>query len=577
MNKLSAVRRARALALAAPVALVLALPEPAAAVEQKLTAADGAGRDQLGLSVAIDGDTAVVGAPAPSTFSEVGGKGAVYVFTRSGGSWTQTAKLTASDGAAGDGFGYSVAIDGDTIVAGAPFDHVAGANYLHQGSAYTFARTGAAARTETAKMTASDGADGDQLGGSVAIEGDTIVAGAHFDDIGATADHGSVYTFARTGAAARTETAKLTASDGATGDLLGGSVAVEGDAIVAGAPGHDFGANPDQGSVYTFARTGAAARSETAELTASDGDGGDQFGVSVAIEGDTIVAGAPFDNVGANVYQGSAYTFARTGTAARTETAKLTASDGAATELLGGSVAIAGDTILAGASQDDVGANADQGSASIFLASAPSPPAPIPPPVESPPCDATAAQAGKRLDGGGGRDRLSGTPKRDEIHGRAGQDRIDGGPGADCLYGDENKDHIFGGSENDVLDGGAGNDYLDGKDGNDVVSGGSGADIVIGGVGDDQMHGDGGNDFLTDGSRGHNVYDGGEGRDTIVSWQGQRDSVSCGPGVDVAYVDRYDRVSRNCETIRRLESRKGNPLKGHAVPLARAASGPAIS
>ena len=102
---------------------------------------------------------------------------------------------------------------------------------------------------------------------------------------------------------------KLTASDGAGLDFLGISVAIEGDTIVAGAPGDDVGANLDQGSAYTFARTGAATRTETAKLTASDGQQGTVLGVSVAIDGDTILAGAPLDHVGGNPEQGSASVF----------------------------------------------------------------------------------------------------------------------------------------------------------------------------------------------------------------------------------------------------------------------------
>ena len=328
----------------------------AEALEQKLIASDGQPNDFLGSSVAVDGDTAVVGASGDD-----GQKGAVYVFTRSGDSWTQTAKLTASDGAAEDQLGTSVAVDGDTIVAGA-YGHNVGAND-NQGAVYTFARTGAAVRQETATLTASDGAGGDQLGLSVAVDGDTIVAGAPFDD-GANANQGSAYTFARTGGD-RTQTARLTASDGAAEDQLGRSVAVDGDTIVAGAP-FDDAPNPAQGSVYTFARTGLAARLETAKLTTSDGAATDFLGFSVAVEGDTIVAGALRDDVGANDSQGAVYTFARAGLAARQETAKLTASDGAAADLLGVSVAVEGNTIVAGALRDDIGANADQGSAYTF-------------------------------------------------------------------------------------------------------------------------------------------------------------------------------------------------------------------
>ncbi len=334
-----------------------------------LTASDGVGAENLGYSVGIDGDTIVAGA----TNDDFGAdpeqnQGSVYTFARTGAAArTETAKLTASDGATGDTLGLSVAIDGDVIVAGAPEDKV-GSNFV-QGSVYTFARSGAAARTETAKLTASDGAAQERLGVSVAIEGDTIVAGAPNYVVGSNFAQGSVYTFARSGAAARTETATLTASDGAELDFLGSSVAIDGDTILAGAPDDDFGADPeqDQGSVYTYARTGAAARTETAKLTASQGAQDDRFGDSVAIDGDTILAGAPYDDVGANPDQGSIFTFARNGAAARTETAKLTASDGADYDDLGISVAIEGDTIVAGAIGDDLGVNEERGSASVFF------------------------------------------------------------------------------------------------------------------------------------------------------------------------------------------------------------------
>jgi hypothetical protein len=169
-------------------------------------------------------------------------------------------------------------------------------------------------------------------------------------------------------------------------------VALAGDTIAAGAPLDTVGANANQGSVYTFAAAGAAARTETAKLTATDGAASDELGLSVALAGDTIAAGAPLDTVGANTNQGSAYTFAATGAAARTETAKLASSDGAADDLFGVSVALAGDTIVAGAPLDDVAANADQGSASVFFAPAPTPPA-GPAPTTAPAAPASAPPA----------------------------------------------------------------------------------------------------------------------------------------------------------------------------------------
>ncbi|MEY2440662.1 MAG: hypothetical protein QOJ46_88 [bacterium] len=347
MSQSPARRIARGGGLAVALALFAAAPASAATLQQTLRAGDTLYASEFGTSVAIDGDTAVVGRPEYGF--TVQGPGSVYVFLRTGNTWTQTARLTASDGVPGDGLGSSVAIEGDTIVAGAQDDDFAGQS---EGSAYTFSRTGPAARTQTAKLTAADGAPGDRLGTAVEISGATIVAGAPGDAAGSALNQGSVYTFARAGAAARTQTAKLTASDGdGTYLALGTSVAIDGDLIVAGAPGDAIGANGFQGSVYVFAASGAAARSQTGKLTSSDGAAHDSFGWDVALEGDTIVAGAPNDNVTAapfNPEMGSAYTFARTGAAQRTETAKLTVAE-PRTENLGYSVAIAGDTIVAGA------------------------------------------------------------------------------------------------------------------------------------------------------------------------------------------------------------------------------------
>lgn len=345
--------RCAVLALLTGVVTILVATAPAQALEQKLVGSGGGSLDETGTSVAIDGNLAVVGAPGNAL-----GKGAVYVFTRSGNTWAQSGKLTASDGATSDRLGISVAIDGDTIVAGANGDDV-GVN-PEQGSVYTFASTGATARTQTAKLTVSDGAGSDSLGTSVAIDGDVIVAGAPNDDPSTTnTNQGALYTFARTGSN-RTETAKLTASDGAPSDALGFSVAVDGDTVVAGAPNNDAA----KGAAYTFASTGSPTRTQTAKLTASDAATGDRMAWSVDVDGDTIVAGAYIDDVGLTD-QGSVYTFARTGSN-RMQTAKLTASDGAASDQLGYAVAIQGDDIVAGANLDDVGTNGNQGSAYTF-------------------------------------------------------------------------------------------------------------------------------------------------------------------------------------------------------------------
>jgi uncharacterized protein (DUF2345 family) len=331
----------------------------------KLTASDGAANDYFGASVAISGDTVVVGAYGDDSY-----KGSAYVFVRPGGGWattsTYTARLTASDGAAGDQFGASVAISGDTVVVGAYYDDIGGKD--NQGSAYVFVRPGGGwvDMTETARLTASDGAAGDQFGASVAISGDTVVVGAPYDD----GYKGSAYVFVRPAgvwATTSTYTARLTASDRAANDYFGASVAISGDTVVVGAYGDDS----EKGSAYVFVRPvgGWVDMTETAKLTASDGEAGDRFGYSVAISGDTVVVGAYGDDIGSNADQGSAYVFVRPGggwVTTSTYTAKLTASDGAAEDYFGASVAISGDTVVVGALGDDIGSNADQGSAYIF-------------------------------------------------------------------------------------------------------------------------------------------------------------------------------------------------------------------
>jgi hypothetical protein len=253
------------------------------------------------------------------------------------------AKLTASDGAAQDGFGFSVAIDGNTVVVGAREDEDIGA---HSGSAYLFDTNG----QQTAKLTASDGASYDRFGHSVAIDGNTVVVGSIFDNDNGTSS-GSAYLFNTNGQ----QTAKLTASDSAAQDLFGFSVAIDGNTVVVGARGDDDN-GAHSGSAYLFDTNGQ----QTAKLTASDGAAGDRFGHSVAIDGNTVVVGSTFDDDNAT-NSGSAYLFDTNGQ----QTAKLTASDGAALDLFGRSVAVSGDTIVVGSSWDDDN-GASYGSAYVF-------------------------------------------------------------------------------------------------------------------------------------------------------------------------------------------------------------------
>ncbi len=340
----------------------------------ELTASDGAADDYLGVSVSISGNTVVAGAES----HEVGGhegQGAVYVYTKPASGWanaTQTAELTASDGAAGDYLGVAVAISGRTIVAGATGKSV-GSNE-RQGAVYVYAEPagGWANATQTAELTASDGAAGDRLGVRVAISGSTIVATSAEAEVGSHVNQGAAYVYTEPagGWANATQTAKLTSSDGASEDLFGYSVAVSGSTIVVGATRHEVGSDLKRGAVYVYTEPagGWANATQTAELTASDGAAEDELGESVSVSGSTIVAGSSRHTVGSHEHQGTVYVYSEpaNGWANATQTAELTTSDGEPDDYTGGSVAISGSTIVAGSPYHTVESHADEGTAYVY-------------------------------------------------------------------------------------------------------------------------------------------------------------------------------------------------------------------
>jgi len=315
---------------------------PASPVDPaKLLAADGASSDYFGYAVAIDGDTVVVGAYQDGDKGI--GSGSAYVFTRTGGTWTQQAKLVPADGAAYDRFGSAVAVDADTIVVGAYGDDDKG---TYSGSAYVFTRTGGT-WTQQAKLVPADGAASDYFGYAVAVDADTIVVGAYKDDDKGSAS-GSAYVFTRTGGT-WTQQAKLVPADGTAGDYFGFAVAVDADTIVVGAYGDDDKGDYS-GSAYVFTRTGGTW-TQQAKLVPADGAAYDDFGTAVAINANTIVVGAHKDD-DKGTDSGSVYVFVRTG-ATWAQQAKLTAPDGTAGDWFGRAVAVDGDTIVVGAPYDD--------------------------------------------------------------------------------------------------------------------------------------------------------------------------------------------------------------------------------
>ncbi|MEO6391404.1 MAG: FG-GAP-like repeat-containing protein [Pyrinomonadaceae bacterium] len=330
----------------------------------KLTAANGSADDNFGYSVAISGDTAVIGARSYSV--PAGNQGAAYIFVRNGTVWSQQQKLLASDSAAFDQFGHSVAISGDTVIVGARNDEVGGNN--GQGSTYIFVRNGTV-WSQQQKLTVLGGAAQDNFGASVAISGTTAMVGVSGDDVGADQAQGSAYVFTRSGTT-WTLQQELFASDGAAGDQFGNSVDVEtgfmsAASAIVGASHDDVNGVISQGSAYVFTRSGTTW-TEQQKLVAGDGALNDEFGDSVALSGGTAIIGAYLDDVGSTVNQGSAYVFTRTGGTTWNQRQKLFAFDANAGDSFGSSVAISGTVAIVGASDDDVLGISDRGSAQIF-------------------------------------------------------------------------------------------------------------------------------------------------------------------------------------------------------------------
>jgi hypothetical protein len=373
--------------------------------QAKLIPSDAAVLDRFGSSVALFGNTALIGARDDTT-TAARGAGSAYVFTRSGVAWSQQAKLTASDAAYNDYFGVSVALFGDTALVGAHYDDTDAAG--DGGSAYVFTRSGSE-WIQQAKLEADDATSGDHFGISVALSGDTALVGAYQDDVGGYRSSGSAYIFTRSGTE-WSQQAKLTSDtpstsiyfglsvalseqtalvgapgdrsgsayvfkwngsewlqqaelisvDAAFGSELGTSVALSGDTALLGAPEDDTSAGQETGSAYIFQRSGATW-SQQARLTAADGRPRDRFGKAVALSGDTALVGTPYETTPV----GTISVFVRSGTV-WAQQALLSLGDSAAYDKFGTSVAISGDTALVGAPFDDTAAGIDTGTAYVF-------------------------------------------------------------------------------------------------------------------------------------------------------------------------------------------------------------------
>jgi hypothetical protein len=315
--------------------------------QAQLIASDPREMALFGWSVAVDGDTAVVGSP-----DIFGGTGAAYVFVNTEQGWSLQQKLTASGSTSGDGFGLSVAISGDTIVVGTPYDND---SFDTEGSVYVFARNGEVWSVQQ-KLTADDPRSNLQFGVTVAISGETLAVGSGGDAGGAFAA-GAAYVFSRS-ETGWSQQQKLIADDAASGDFFAYmSIAIDGDTIVVGAPGDDDD-GLESGSTYVFERERTAWSQRQKLTAAADARSGALFGYAVAIRDKTIVVGSPYD-----LSSGAAYLFAKRG---RVWEARQRLRGTDPFGFFGGSAAVGDHAILIGA-ETGVTTGNNLGTAYVFV------------------------------------------------------------------------------------------------------------------------------------------------------------------------------------------------------------------
>jgi hypothetical protein len=331
-----------------------------------LTVAHGSAGDNFGAAVAIAGNTIAVSSPLLTSGSNTH-QGAVYLFTRPAGGWSAirhpSGRLVPSDQAAADAFGTSLAARGHTIVVGSP-GHVVGQHY-QQGAVYIFIRPSfgwQSRNTETTELTATNGIPFSRLGISVAISGHTVVAGSPFDIVNKHPSQGSAAIFVESPQGWRhtTETARLTARGGAQGDSFGYAVAIAGGTVAVGAPGRTVGGNSKQGTMYVFSRASSGWRDsqQSATLTVVPGVKSAFFGAGVAATNRFVIgSGYGVDSVfprPSGGWHGHLH-----------QHSQLTGAN--AFDRLGDAIATSGRKIIAGAPTQPVNRHAYQGAAYVFI------------------------------------------------------------------------------------------------------------------------------------------------------------------------------------------------------------------
>ncbi|MBC7850244.1 MAG: hypothetical protein H7Y31_10935 [Chitinophagaceae bacterium] len=329
---------------------------------QPVADATGAVSDLFGMSVSIDNNFAIVGAPLAKVGENFFEAGSASIYQYNGNSWVFMQKITDPAGQNGDHFGISVSISGNYAIIGAYQDNVGAINADH-GSACVFQYNGSS-WVFMQKIVDPGGAANDQFGRSVAISGNHCVIGAHLDDFGAMIDKGSA-SFFRYNGTNWILTQKSADPAGGGGDKFGTSVSMSGNNVVIGAFEDGIGSAAYQGSVTVYHYNGTTGWDLVQTITDANGAGGDNFGVSVSIAGNYFVVGSYNDDVGANTNQGSAFIYRFDG-ATWVLMQQLTDPIGVAGDLFGYSVSISGNYVLIGAVNHDTGVITDPGAAILY-------------------------------------------------------------------------------------------------------------------------------------------------------------------------------------------------------------------
>lgn len=504
--------------------------------QAKLSASDEAAGNFFGYRVAISGNTVVVGAYL-ADIGSIADQGAAYVFVRPAGGWSRllnkSAKLIAPEGTFNQWFGASVSVNGDTVVVGTPFTDG------FEGAAYVFDKPPggwSGILSVSAKLKANDGSAYNHFGTAVTMNGNTIVVGAG----GADSNRGAAYVFVKPAlgwVSTSIPDAKLTASTRALGEQFGSSVAASGNIVVIGAFRTNVGINAQQGMAYVFVKPSdgwAGILNENAKLRASKGKANDHFGFSVAASADTVVVGASDADLGSRIAIGAAYVFVKPKLGWKgvvNEGARLSLANEMSRSNFGNSVAVNGNTVIVGALYAVHWFNGGfQGAGYVFTK-----PTSGWANTSAFVAELIASDTAVRVDRSVQSVAVSGNTV---VIGEAWGDLSTNSTGAAYVF--ENlfsckgvKATIVGTAGADVLTGTAGRDVIVGLGGNDKIYGGGGNDLICAGAGNDIVSGGSGNDLIY-GEDGLDTLNGGEGNDIVFAGTGN-DSVVGGIGSDRLY------------------------------------------